>query len=142
MDEMSAALGRVQISRLDELLEKRQRVVNWYATHLEDLSIVEQPHIVPETTRMSWFVYVVRLPIEVDRDSIIGRLAQEGIPARPYFAPIHLQPFMVKKFGYEKGDFPITEDLGRRGLALPFSSVMTQEQVILVCEALEKVLKN
>jgi dTDP-4-amino-4,6-dideoxygalactose transaminase len=142
MDEMSAALGRVQISRLDELLEKRQRVVNWYATHLEDLPIVEQPHIVPETTRMSWFVYVVRLPIEVDRDSIIGRLAQEGIPARPYFAPIHLQPFMVKKFGYEKGDFPITEDLGRRGLALPFSSVMTQEQVILVCEALEKVLKN
>jgi dTDP-4-amino-4,6-dideoxygalactose transaminase len=142
MDEMSAALGRVQIGRLDELLERRQRVVNWYATHLEDLPIVEQPHIVPETTKMSWFVYVVRLPVEADRDDIIHRLAQERIPARPYFAPIHLQPFMVEKFGYREGDFPITEDLGRRGLALPFSSVMTQEQVILVCQTLKKVLKD
>jgi perosamine synthetase len=140
MDEMSAALGRVQIGRLDELLEKRQRVANWYATHLEDLPIVEQPHILPETTRMSWFVYVIRLPVETDRDKTIDRLAQEGIPARPYFAPIHQQPFMVKKFGYREGDFPITEDLGRRGLALPFSSVMTEEQVVFVCEALKKVL--
>ncbi len=142
MDEMSAALGRVQIGRLDELLEKRQRVVNWYATHLEDLPIVEQPHILSETTKMSWFVYVIRLPVETDRDKIIHHLAQEGIPARPYFAPIHLQPFMIEKFGYREGDFPITEDLGRRGLALPFSSIMTEEQVILVCDILKKVLKG
>lgn len=142
MDEMSAALGRVQLGRLDELLEKRQRVSNWYATHLENLPNVEQPYILPETTRMSWFVYVVRLPVETDRDNIIDRLAQEGIPSRPYFVPIHLQPFMVKRFGYREDDFPITEDLGRRGLALPFSSVMTEEQVILVCEALNKVLKD
>jgi len=142
MDEMSAALGRVQLVRLDELLEKRQRVANWYATYLEELPSVEQPHILSETTRMSWFVYVIRLPVETDRDNIIDRLAPEGIPSRPYFAPIHLQPFMVKRFGYREGDFPITEDLGRRGLALPFSSVMTEEQVIFVCEALKKVLKD
>jgi dTDP-4-amino-4,6-dideoxygalactose transaminase len=140
LDELSAALGRVQISRLDELLEKRQRVANWYATHLEDLSMVEPPYISPETTRMTWFVYVIRLPVEVNRDEIIHRLAQEGIPSRPYFAPIHLQPFMVEQFGYKEGDFPITEEIGQRGLALPFSSVMTEEQVVLGCEALRKVL--
>jgi perosamine synthetase len=140
MDELSAALGRVQLSRLDELLKKRQRVVNWYATHLEDLELVEQPYIAPQTTRMSWFVYVVRVPAEVDRNALIHRLAEEGIPARPYFAPIHLQPFMVEQFGYREGDYPITEDLGSRGLALPFSSVMTEEQVVLVCDALRKVL--
>jgi perosamine synthetase len=141
MDELSAALGRVQLSRLDDLLKKRQRVVNWYTTHLEDLDQVEQPFISPETTRMSWFVYVIRVPAKVDRDALIHRLAGEGIPARPYFAPIHLQPFMVAQFGYREGDYPITEDLGNRGLALPFSSVMTEEQVVLVCDALRKVLQ-
>jgi len=140
MDELSAALGRVQLGRLDELLKKRQRVANWYATHLEDLDQVEQPFISPETTRMSWFVYVIRVPAGVDRDALIHRLAGEGIPARPYFAPIHLQPFMVAQFDYREGDYPITEDLGNRGLALPFSSVMTEEQVVLVCDALKKVL--
>jgi len=47
---------------------------------------------------------------------------------------------MVERFGYRPGDFPITEDLGARGLALPFSGVMTEEQVELVCRTLEDVL--
>jgi dTDP-4-amino-4,6-dideoxygalactose transaminase len=141
MHELSAALGKVQMGRLDELLEKRQRVANWYATYLGGLPTVEGPQIVPDTTRMSWFVYVVRLSADYDRDKVIARLADEGVPARPYFAPLHLQPFMVERFGYQAGDFPVTEDLGRRGMALPFSSVMTEEQVKLVCEVLEKVLR-
>lgn len=138
--DMSAALGRVQIGRLDELLENRKRVASWYAQHLEGLSVVEQLQIAPDTTKMSWFVYVVRLSAEIDRDEVMQKLAAEGIPSRPYFGPIHLQPFMVEQFGYQAGDFPITEDLGRRGLALPFSSVMTEEMVEMVCEALGKVL--
>ncbi len=139
LDELSAALGRVQFGRLDELLAKRQRVANWYATHLEDLPEIEQPHIAASTTRMSWFVYVVRLPA-TRRDAVIAALEAEGIPARPYFAPIHLQPFMVERFGYQPGDFPVTEELGQRGLALPFSSVMTEEQVAEVCTALGRAL--
>lgn len=138
--EMSAAIGRVQIGRLDQLLENRKQVASWYAKHLEGLPMIEQPQIVPDTTKMSWFVYVVRIPAEVDRDVIMKNLAEEGIPSRPYFMPIHLQPFMVEQFGYQEGDFPVTEDLGRRGLALPFSGVMTEEMVEMVCGALEKVL--
>jgi dTDP-4-amino-4,6-dideoxygalactose transaminase len=47
---------------------------------------------------------------------------------------------MVERFSYRPGDYPITEDLGQRGLALPFSGVMTEEQVELVCSTLEAVL--
>jgi dTDP-4-amino-4,6-dideoxygalactose transaminase len=54
--------------------------------------------------------------------------------------PIHLQPYMVEKFGYRQGDYPITEDLGKRSLALPFSGVMSKEQVDIVCDALDKVI--
>ena len=63
-------------------------------------------------------------------------LEGRGVHVRPYFLPIHLQPYMAERFGYREGDFPITEDLGRRGLALPFSGVMTEEQVEFVCSSL------
>jgi perosamine synthetase len=91
---------------------------------------------------MSWFVFVVRFDPAVDRNAVVALLKEKGIPARPYFMPIHLQDYMHKRFGYREGDFPVTEDLGRRGLALPFSSVMTQEQVDEVCQALGEVLEG
>jgi len=140
MDEMSAALGVAQLGRLDEMLDKRDRVARWYAERLDELPLVETPQVQGKTTRMSWFVYVVRLAGEVDRDQLIINLAENGIPSRPYFAPIHLQPFMVERFGYQAGDFPVTEDLGQRSLALPFSGVMTEKQVELVCSILRNVL--
>ena len=142
MDELSAALGQVQVGRLDELLDKRARVAGWYQERLGELPMVEIPEIAPSTTKMSWFVYVIRVAPGIDRDAVIHLLAEEGIPARPYFAPIHLQLYMMEMFGYQSGDYPVTEDLGNRGIAIPFSSVMTEEQVEIVCQALAKVLAS
>jgi perosamine synthetase len=140
IDELSAALGRVQMTRLDEMLEKRAEVAAWYNSRLEDFAPLETPQVVQDTTRMSWFVYVVRTAPGIDRDALIHRMAEAGIPARPYFAPIHLQPYMIEMFGYQRGDYPVTEDLGNRGIALPFSSVMTEEQVEIVCGVMEQLL--
>jgi dTDP-4-amino-4,6-dideoxygalactose transaminase len=137
LDEMSAALGRVQCARLDELLSRRQQVSDWYQHELSLIPGVETLPVLPYTDRMSWFVYVVRFEPGIDRDRIAAHLGEQGIPARPYFIPIHLQPYLVERFGYRAGDYPVTEDLGQRGLALPFSSVMTQAQVHTVCEALK-----
>ena len=89
---------------------------------------------------MSWFVYVIRFAPGIDRDAATVTLAEQRIPARPYFIPIHLQPYMRERFGYKEGYFPITEDLGRRSLALPFSGVMSEAQVDLVCRALHNAL--
>jgi dTDP-4-amino-4,6-dideoxygalactose transaminase len=142
LDELSAALGRVQMSRLPELLKKREQVAAWYNERLPEIPGVEAPQVAPNTTRTSWFVYVVRFDLAIDRDKVATRLGQAGIPARPYFLPIHLQPYMVERFGYQPGDFPVTEDLGQRGLALPFSGVMSEAQVEQVCRILEKVLET
>ncbi len=142
LDEISAALGHIQATRLDEMLAKRAQVAEWYEQRLGDLPLVETPQILETTTRMSWFVYVIRVAPEIDRDALIHKLAERGIPARPYFAPIHLQPFMVEQFGYQEGDYPVTEDLGRRGLAIPFSSVMTEDQVEIVCQELAAALEG
>jgi dTDP-4-amino-4,6-dideoxygalactose transaminase len=140
LDEMSCALGITQLRRLDEMLTKREQVAAWYAERLAEIPGIEIPFIAPETTRMSWFVYVIRVDGKIDRGAFAKRLEARGVPVRPYFLPIHLQPYMVERFGYRPGDFPVTEDLGRRGLAVPFSGVMTEEQVEYVCQALRAEL--
>lgn len=140
LDEMSAALGRVQMQRLDQFIAQRQQVVDWYSDRLGEIPGVEIPQVVPQTTRMSWFVYVIRFSEGIDRDAVARRLHELGIPARPYFVPIHIQPYMVERFGYQAEDFPVTTDLGRRSLAIPFSSVMSEAQVEQVCQAVQKAI--
>lgn len=141
LDEMSAALGLSQIQRLDELLAKRERVAGWYNTRLAGEELIEVPHVAATTTRTSWFVYVVRIKPPAQRDVVMKHLAEAGIPGRPYFTPIHLQPFYREKFGYQRGDFPVTEYLGDVSLALPFSGVMTEDQVDHVCERLRSATR-
>ena len=140
LDEMSAALGRVQLTRLDEMLAKRSRVAAWYENRLFEIPEVETPKVEKSTSRMSWFVYVIRLTPAVDRDYVVRELEKRGVPARPYFAPIHLQRYMVEQFGYKEGDYPVTEDLGHRSLALPFSGVMKETQVDFVCSATREII--
>ena len=159
LDEMSAALGALQMTRLDaqhrekhpdELLKKREQVAAWYTERLAEIPGVETQYVEPFTTRLSWFVYVARFEKHVDRDALASSLEARGVPVRPYFAPIHLQPYMVERFGYRPGDFPVSEDLGRRGLALPFSGVMhsigkntlmSEAQVEHVCQRLREALR-
>jgi dTDP-4-amino-4,6-dideoxygalactose transaminase len=140
LDELSAVLGVVQMARIEELLQKRERVATWYTERLAGIEGVETPQVAPTTTRMSWFVYVIRLAPSIDRDAIARALADRGIPARPYFLPIHLQPYMIARFGYRPGDFPVTEDLGKRSLAIPFSGVLTEDQVDQVCGIIQEVV--
>lgn len=140
LDELSAALGVAQLQRIEELIARRAQVAAWYHEQLADLELVERPQLSPHTTRMSWFVYVVRILPPADRNTVMQRLATAGIPSRPYFTPIHLQPFYRDLFGYEWGDFPVTEQLGDRSLALPFSSVMQEEQVAEVASCLRTAL--
>ena len=142
LDEMSAALGVAQMARLEELIRKREQVAAWYGERLSEIAGVEVPFVGPATTRISWFVYVVRFDAQIDRDALAQRLEGRGIPVRPYFLPIHLQPYMAERFGYREGDFPVTEDLGRRGLAVPFSGVMSEEQVETVCRAVREEVQR
>ncbi len=140
LDEMSAALGLSQMDRLKDLLQKRERVADWYAHHLSRIEEVTPPQLVQNTTRVSWFVYVIRVAQTIDRDRLAQVLKEKEIPVRPYFSPIHLQPYMQKMFGFELGDFPVTEDLGNRSLALPFSGKMCEEEVVIVCQRISEAL--
>ena len=138
LDEMSAVLGLVQLRRLDDLLAKRAQVAAWYNDRLDEIPLLHKPHIAATTTRMSWFVYVIRCGDGIDRRALMDFLKEQDVPTRPYFTPIHLQPFYQERFGCRRGDLPLTEKAGDTFLALPFSSVMTEEQVDYVCRCLRE----
>jgi dTDP-4-amino-4,6-dideoxygalactose transaminase len=134
---MSAALGLVQMQRIDELLAKRAQVASWYNERIDEIPGVTEPFIGLTTTRMSWFVYVIRCEDGVNRNALVETLASHGVPSRPYFTPIHLQPFYQQRFGWKRGDLPHTEKAGDTFLALPFSGIMTEAQVDYACRQLQ-----
>jgi perosamine synthetase len=135
LDEMSAALGVAQLRRREELKAGRDRVVAAYRERLAGHEWLRLP-ATAAGAEVDWFVYVVRLDARIDRDRAIGQLAERGVPARPYFSPIHLQPFYRERLGHRPGDFPVTERVAASTLAIPFSSRLADEQVDQVCEAL------
>lgn len=139
LPEISCALGRSQMARLPSILRARARVASRYRARLMGIPDLVLPGDQGERTR-SWFLYVVALPRDVSRARILGRLQARGIPARAYFPPIHLLPFYRKPFGYGPGDFPVTEEVCRRTLALPFFTDMTPGQVDLVCREFRRAL--
>ena len=137
MDELSAALGCSQMERIEEIVDKRAKVAGMYGEKLAEVEEVQVPCIAPYVSKMSWFVYVVRLKRGIDRNKVIKYLNEEGVQCKPYFTPIHLQPFYRKMFGYKEGDFPVTEDVTGRTIALPFFNNLKEEQIDYVVEKLK-----
>lgn len=137
MDELSAALGVAQVQRYDELRAGRDGVVAAYAQALAEIEWLTLPSSLSRSD-VDWFVYVVRVQQGIDRDAMIGHLAELGVPARPYFSPIHLQPFYRDRLGFAPGDFPVTERVAASTMALPFSSLHSDAEVERVADALRR----
>jgi perosamine synthetase len=145
MSEISAALGAAQAQRLDEILAKRRNVAGMYRQALGEVAEIHLPPMA-QPQQASWFVYVIRLADRYgpgQRDRLMELLRQGGIGCNPYFVPIHLQPYVRQMLGTRAGQFPITERIAERTLALPFFSNMSQEQVervkTVLCEAIKKL---
>jgi perosamine synthetase len=136
LSELNSALGTAQMDRLDEIIDKRNRIAEKYNSRLRYLEGVTIPHITPDVTRMSWFVYVIRLDRSIDRNKIMQHLVDNGVACRPYFTPIHLQPYFRKLFGYREGDFPVTEAVASSTIALPFFNDLQDEQIDYVVSVL------
>ena len=140
LGEINAALGLSQLNRIDDLLARRDRVAGWYNERLRDLDGVGTMTPAPGTTRLSWFVYVIRLHPTIDRTTIIDRLQRAGVPSRIYFSPIHLQPYYRERFGYREGMLPVTEAVSQTTLALPFHTNMKEAEVERVVATLRKAV--
>jgi perosamine synthetase len=141
LDELSAAIGVAQLERLAELRAGRERVVERYRENLGGREWVRLP-AAGAGEWVDWFVYVVRLDPSIDRARVMEHLEAAGVQVRPYFSPLHLQPFLQREFGFRAGDFPVTERVAASTLAIPFSAVLPDEDVDRVSAALVEAVEG
>ena len=142
LSDINCALGLSQLGRLPGFIEARTRVAERYLAKLAGLDELVLPAPYAEG-RMSWFVFVVRLAdrfSQDQREAVLAHLRAEGIGCSNYFSPVHLQPFYREQFGFSEGDFPVTERIAARTLALPFYNRLSDEDQDRVVEALKSAL--
>jgi len=140
IDDIRAALGIGQLEKLDTILSLRQRAAARYAELLAGVDGVEVPLADDADHVRSWFVYVVTLDRDVDRERVIAELAEQGIATARYLPSIHLQAYMRERYGFREGLCPVSEDLSRRTLALPFFTAIDAGDQERVAEALAAAL--
>lgn len=140
--EMNAALGLSQLSRIDDLLVRRQKVADYYKERLRNVAGVRLMAQVKTTTRLSWFVLIVRLDPAISQKIVIERLADMGVPTRQYFNPIHLLSFYRELLGHKEGSFPVTERVARSTLALPFHTNFSERDVDFVVDCLRQAVRQ
>jgi perosamine synthetase len=144
ISDINCALGIAQLERIDEIMAKREKVASFYNQILKEFEELVIPQL-EANKKISWFVYVIRLKDNYsrqDRDNILKKLKDKGIGCSDYFSPIHLQPFYRKLFGYKKGDFPITEKISERTLALPFYNNLGEERIEYICQHLKEIIRS
>jgi perosamine synthetase len=139
LDDLSAALGIGQLEKLDRILEARREVAARYGELLAGID-VEPPLPDDDDHTRSWFVYVVKLPREIDRDAVMTRLSDEGIATAPYLPSIHLQSYMRERYGFSEGMLPVSEDCSARTIALPFHARLERADQERVVDALRNAL--
>jgi perosamine synthetase len=141
LSELACALGRVQLGRIGEMLALRQAAAQHYDALLTSIPGLELPPLTLPNRIISWFVYVVRLPEQVDRDRVQASLARRGIATGRYFAPIHLQQAWRSHSSAGTDTLPLTESISRRTLALPFFNRITMSQQEEVAAALREAIE-
>ncbi len=142
LSDINCALGLVQLSRIEQFKAKRRQVAKWYQEMLADDDRLIVPSE-PDNCDISWFVFVIRLAegfSRPQRDRILEAMKASNIQVSNYFSPVHLQPFMVERFGYKKGDFPVAESVSENTIALPFYNNLTQDEVAIVSKILKGIL--
>lgn len=145
LSDINCALGTAQMARLPEIVEKRSRVAENYGRALRHLDELILPPPAPPGVTISWFVYVVTLRPEFSRDhrdQILSDLRASGIGCNNYFSPIHLQSYFVDSFGYRPGDFPLTESVSARTIALPFFNALSASEIDTVASVLSASLER
>jgi len=114
------ALGISQLEKIDKIIELRRKVGKYYDKNLNKFPQIQTlPEI--ENSRNVYQLYSVLLKNPENRNELQAYLLEKGIYTKVYFFPIHLKSFYREKFGYKKGDLPVTEELSNKILSLPFS---------------------
>jgi perosamine synthetase len=134
MTNLQAALGCAQLTRLPELLAKRQRIFEWYAEHLQNEVGIRLNRRSGWAAPVCWMVCVEFDDLsEAGREELMQALRQRGVDSRPYFYPMSDMPF------FTPADTPMTHSISSRGINVPTYSELSREDVASICESIRTV---
>jgi dTDP-4-amino-4,6-dideoxygalactose transaminase len=131
MTDMQAAVGRIQLTRLNDILAERRRTAAHYASRLSRIEGVTPPSE-PSWARTNWQSYCVELPAACDQRSVMQRMLDDGVSTRRGVMNSHLEaPYRAAA---AQTNLPVSERAQIRGVILPLSPGMTIEQVDEICD--------
>ncbi|MBN8438408.1 MAG: DegT/DnrJ/EryC1/StrS family aminotransferase [Candidatus Accumulibacter sp.] len=142
MSNLQAAVGVAQLERLPEFVARKRRMGALYRELLDDLPGVQLPLARTDYAENIYWVFGLVLDDghPLDAPAAMRRLTDEGIGCRPFFCPMHEQPFL-KDFGWFDGErYPVAERLYRRGFYIPSGMALTEEQIATVATVVRKML--
>lgn len=131
LDSLQAAVLKVKLKHLDRYNAARRAVADKYDKAFADSGVITPPFRSPFSTHV-FHQYTVKLADGIDRDGLNGFLGENGIPSMIYYpVPNHLQK-AYRYYGYQEGDFKVTEDLCSRVISFPIHTEMEDEQQELI----------
>ncbi len=140
LDSLQAAVLKVKLKRLDDYNASRRLVADKYDEVFADTRAIIPPFRSPFSTHV-FHQYTVKLADGIDRNAMNEYLADHGIPSMIYYpVPNHLQK-AYRYYGYQEGDFPLTEDLCTRVISFPIHTEMDDEQQQTIIDGVLRFLK-
>ncbi len=136
MTNLQAALGVGQFERINEILEKRKEIFNWYYKGLKDVKGLKLNYEASWAKNVYWLVSIeIYGYLELERDNFIQKLKAKKIDSRPYFYPLSDMPM------YDNASNETTNKVYQRGVFLPSFHDITKQQVDYICKVIEDILK-
>ena len=128
MSNIVAGIGRGQLKTLDQRIERKREIFNYYKNALENLPGVQFQPEMPATKSNRWLTTLTIDPelAGTDREKIRQSFVAENIDTRPLWKPMHLQPVFKNAIKYENG---ISEKIFNDGLCLPSGTAMIEEDL-------------
>lgn len=144
MTNIQAALGVAQLENLETFVVKKRENGRKYTKLLKDVPCLQLPLIETTFAKNIYWVFGVVLENSVvdEADMIMGKLAEKNIGTRPFFWPMHEQPVFQKMNIVKNEQYPVAENLARRGFYIPSGLALTEEQIETVAKELIEVMKG
>lgn len=136
LSDVQAAIMRVQVRRLPQLLAARQRVADGYAELLGDIEELTLPVALADRTH-PWQSYVVTVDPSLDRGSIAMALRSQGVGCNFGTYASHVQPL----YGAQ-AELPVSADIFARHIAIPMHANLTEDDVAYVAEVLRATVTD
>jgi perosamine synthetase len=135
LTEMQAAIGRIQLRKLDTMLARKRANADWMSSRLQDISGITPPYQIPHA-RSPHMLYTCL--VDEDRDAVLDHLLLKGIEARIYFPPAHLQPI----FAGQRRGLPVTEAIAAKMLSIPMHSKLKLDELVQIADAIEEAVSE